>query len=290
MYRFLKTLLVFSALAAAIIIISGAPAFAASVNQHYTNNYPETAYGLAKILPGNQNFTYVQLNQPFANFASMQFGGCTVAHWSNGTVAPNDRGHACFSVSAQHVGAFATYWTRADGSFIGPAGPIMGVNISYDPSTGSTVFEIDNEWYVWEGNSYPPITGDHLGTYVGDVAITDCSYSLVDTAIWPIALLDSNLITQLFWTDLTSLNTTVPSGGKVSQTYPVGIYPPTCELVLRFNASGDGKESFYVAQQSCSQNQVPSLTTWGTVILCVLLGASAVLIFRHRKKGMAAGI
>jgi hypothetical protein len=288
MFRLLRILFVLAAFAASIMLISGAPAYAWQVNQHYKNLSGQTAYDMTKILVGQHTFTEAMLGQPFNNFAQLQWGGFTFGHWYNGSVAPGDYGHACFSTSSNPAPAFVALWTDINGNFIGPAGPVMGVGVAFDTAQGLAAFEIDNEWHFWTGTKYPPSGSDGLSAYVGPVTISNAAYAVNDTLL-PIEKLDSTLFPTLTWHPLTDLVRTMDGGTQATQTVYLGKQPTTKAVLLRFSADGAGKHSYYVVQERCTKRPppIPSLTNWGMAILIVLLIISAIMVFYRKKRAIA---
>jgi hypothetical protein len=288
MSRLQRILCIVCALAALIVMVTGAPARAWDQNQHYRNNTGETAHGLTKVLAGNNAFINVQLNQPFPSFQQAQFGGYTLGHWYGDSVAAGDEGHACFSLASTPVPAFASFWTNDTGGITGYAGPIMTVNLHYDCNTGIALLGITNEWHQWNGTEYPPQRSDGLGGYVGTVTLSDVYYAVVDSAYTDLSHLDSNLIGALAW-ETVGIGDPPPVEPGETYTDTLHMYPrgSADALILRFNAFGDGQESFYVVQTLCEGRPVPSLTNWGLAVLVVLLIISAATVLYRRRHALA---
>jgi hypothetical protein len=272
-------------IAAAVIMLLGVSAFGWQVNQHYVNNTGQTAYDLTKILLGQHTFTEVMLNQPFTNFEDTVWGGFTLGHWYNGTVAPGQYGHACFSTNSNPAPAFAALWTDANDSIIGYAGPVAKVGIEWHEATGTLKFLIDNEWRQWTGSKYPPVTGDTLGPLISQVTISGAAYAMIEDSL-PLAQLDSAGFFANPTTDIPEMDVLLTKGTEVTHAVDIGKWPEYYKTVLfYFRLDGDGKHSYYVVQRRLDKPvATPSLTNLGLAILVALLIITAIYVVYQRRR------
>ncbi len=276
------------ALLTVLVLLAGSSAFAWQVNQHYTNNTGQTAYDLTKILLGNITCTDTMLNQPFADFTRTGFRVYSVFHWYNGTVAPGEKAHCCFSTNAPVAPPYVALWTDASGSFIGLAGPVAIPYISYNQVTNEIQFQLENQWHQWTGSGYPPETGNGLGDYVGPITMIDVQYA-IDVTDRELEELDSTMLEagELTWLPIPDLTGPLNGGEIISAL--VGSEPIELgtNIVLYYQMEGPGGEQAYDVVSYKYGTKVPSLTGWGIIILVSLLILSTLIIVMRRRRRLA---
>ncbi|MEW5922798.1 MAG: hypothetical protein AB1746_02295 [Candidatus Zixiibacteriota bacterium] len=270
----------------ALVCLLYVPGAAWQVNEHYTNNTGQTAYDLTKILLGNVICTDTMMNQPFASFTHMPFGSFTFFHWYDGTVAPGQQGHACFSTNAPLIPPFAAFWTDQDGHFIGLAGPVVMPSIDYNSQTGEITFKIGNEWKNWTGAGFPPQTGDAPGGNVGDVTIIDAFYTLEPNG-YDLEQLDSASLGGLNWFQIPGLVDLVVDtmDEAVAVVTPDPAYiAENSQILFMFYVEGGGQQAYNVVQRTIYHQKVPSLTSWGLAVIILLLIISTIVVIYNRRR------
>ncbi|MEZ5357605.1 MAG: hypothetical protein R3F48_02160 [Candidatus Zixiibacteriota bacterium] len=271
-----------------MLFILTAPIGAWQVNQHYKNTTAETAYDMTKVLLGpNITFTQVMLGQPFPDFTQYSLGGVTLGHWysvgNTATVIPGEYGHACFSTDFYKPPPFAAFWTRADHSIIGRAGPVMDFDIKFVGHR--LLIKMKNQWQVWTGTAIPPGTGDRLEGHVGPITVGEIKYA-VDSFATTFSLeeLDSTLIGPYNFIDVPGMTgvfdtTEERTASVIDSTIQAGH-----TVLLYFTLTGPGgEESYYMIACEAKITPMPATTTWGIIALLLLLALTAGYLFMRRR-------
>ncbi len=271
------------------LLLTASSASAWQVNEYYKNNTGQDAYDLTKFIEGPSVITEAMRNRPFPDFQQVPLGGVTLGHWYDITgqtvVEPGQTATACFSTNmAQKPEVYAAYWTRADGSFIGPAGPAMAFDIALQGN--HVALNLNNQWQYWSGVGYPPEPGDGLDGYIGSVNVIDVKFA-VDSfnTIFQLEDLDSTLLLLYEFTDIpelegildtTEIRTHVDTTIHVKGGYTVLYY---------FSMQGPfGEEAYNMIAWEVVIPFVPATTNWGLAVLLILLIGTSIYLYVRRSR------
>lgn len=233
-----------------ILLCYAAVSYGWNNQQGYVNNTGVTAYDLTKIIDGTQDITDA-IHDKFNNHSVDYVAGLTVLHFYNGEVAPGEFTWACFnSASGEELEVIAVFWTNADGSKIGNAGPAYKTYpnaVFTDPnavSTDTIEIQVTNSQRQWSGPGYP-VLGDYRGPYVGLVNGQNVNWAVVPVE-YPMEELNENLytVTGITWYPLANFNL---YGG---QTTSYTLHPVAMDQVVlfRFESYGIGRSGSEIIQ------------------------------------------
>jgi hypothetical protein len=278
-----------AAVVLAVVAMSSAPAFGWTVNQHYPNLTPDTAYDLTKIIPGSFTITDAMLNRPFARYQSATIGGFTYIHWDSGAVPPGDTGHACFTTADdEYPPVVISLWTDSLGNFIGPAGPVVGGYL-YMRALDEIRLIVKHDWAQWTGDDFPLEPTDTIGTPYGAITMTDVYYAIHDEEL-PMEALNDSLWgpgSGLTW-NLIDEDTVLDYGDSLAYDLPELELGDV--LLVRYALEGEGMTSYEVLQRRQDPDDVPTLTEWGFIIFTVLLLGWMAWVIMRRRRTVKVGI
>jgi len=240
-----------------IIISCSSKALAWDCQQKYKNNMDQTAFDLTKILKGDINVkkAITSTDTGGAKFKDYEVthpeGQCTVIHWSNGQVEPNDSTWACFNVHphGKHITVLNAYWTDKNALFLGDAGPAVSTNGIIDDN-GNLNFNMSNNWQRWEVSGYPLQIDEGPRDPMGPIYITQVYYTTTDV-LRPLEELNETLFIDpnIEWHCLDGV---VLNCGETT-SYNIGQFTGDTVVLFQFIATGDGKSVTEIVQFQVSE-------------------------------------
>ena len=271
-----------------VLVLSSSPALAWDKQEHYTNYTSESAYDLTKILWGDYAITDA-IHAPFQSHVVVKWPSnilplFTIIHWYNpiAPVPPGGMAYACFSIAGDApIHVLGAWWTRADGTFIGWAGPNLAQ--SHRWTAGQRYFRLKHRATHWTGSAYPPAEGDTSGDPMGPFTVTDAACANIRSAEYTLDELNEGLFTDpaISWYTLASGLSLSYDDEYEWQLPSACVGASTDHILVRFTVSDGTKQTVDIAQFSITAR--PTLSQWGTVaVVVLLLGTGAWLIYRRR--------